>query len=542
MKEGRVIVIGIDGGTLDLIGPWAKAGCLPTFERLMRLGSWGELRSTFPPLTCPAWYAFSTGMNPGKLGMFNFFRLEPASYRVRMHSYHDLRHWPELWDLLNARGYTCGIVNNPIAYPPRPISGYMVAGFRAPSVRHNYAWPPELRGHLDRIAGGYEIDAPVGPEPEDTLDAALRVMSKRQKVFLHLLRHDPTDFFLGVFTGTDRVCHQLLNRSAEAVLPLFKALDQNVAAIWETLEPEDRLLIMSDHGFGPRKDGFYINQWLIDQGYLRLKPGRDPFERVGLTVKRLKDIRDRCGLRDSALAARALGFLNRFLPFGAIEGEGRSILDLIKRNRIDWRKTVAVAIPDGIYLSAGDRPQGIVARGQEAHTLRAEISTKLRHVYHPELGRDLHIRTYASEDLYWGEHIDRAPDILWSIEDWSWGTIWNIPEGGGWFGKLAMAHHRPDGLFMAVGPGIAAGFRMTGAEIVDLAPTILQWMGVPVPAEMDGRPLDEIMLLEWESTREFALAGQSLARVRNVGPRTPAPGEGDESDVWERLQGLGYLS
>lgn len=542
MKRGRVIVIGIDGGTLDLIEPWAEAGHLPTFRQLMSQGSWGALRSTFPPLTCPAWYAFSTGVNPGKLGMFNFFCMEPASYRVRMHSYDDLREWPELWDLLNARGYTCGIVNNPIAYPPRPISRYMVAGFRAPSIRHDYTWPPEMRERLDEIAGGYEIDAPVSNDSQDALDAALRVMAKRQKVFLHLLRHDPTDFFLGVFTGTDRVCHHFLNRSAQEVLPLFKALDANLAAIWETLEPKDTLLIMSDHGFGPREDGFYINQWLVDQGYLRLKPGRDPFERLGLTVKRLRDIRDHCGLRDFAPAARALGFLNRFLPFGTLEGEGQSILDLIKRNRVDWQETRAVAIPDGIYLNTEDRPRGIVPLGEEVQALREEIRQKLRGVHCPDLGRCLRISTYAPEELYCGPHVDRAPDILWSIEDWSWGTIWNIPKRGGWFGKLDLAHHHPDGLFMAVGPGIAAGIRVTGAEIIDLAPTILRWMGVPVPVEMDGKALENIMLPEQGEPSCSPPGNEKRAQGYDLEPEICSSAEEGQSEVWERLQGLGYLS
>jgi predicted AlkP superfamily phosphohydrolase/phosphomutase len=537
MRTGRVVVVGIDGGTLDLIEPWAKDGHLPTFERLMRQGTWGELQSTFPPLTCPAWYSFSTGMNPGKLGMFNFFCLEPSSYRVRMFDYSDLDGVPELWDLLGSRGYASGIVNNPIAYPPREISGYMVAGFRAPSKRHQYAWPPQMRERLDEIAGGYEIDVPTRGNLGQILAAALRVMSKRQKVFLHLLRHDPTDFFLGVFTATDRVCHHFLNRSAQEMLPLFRALDANLATIWEVLTPEDRLLVMSDHGFGPRRKGLYINQWLIDKGYLRLKPGRDRVERFGLTVKNLRDARDRFGLRDNVLAARALGFLNRFLPFGSLEGKGQSILDLIKRDRIDWRQTRAVAIPDGIYLNTEDRPLGIVPRGNAVHALRREIREGLEQIEHPDLNRRLEVRTYAPEELYWGSRVDSAPDILWSIEDWSWGTIWNIPEAGGWYGELDLAHHRPNGLFMAAGPGIPAGSRINGVRITDLAPTILHWMGVPIPEQMDGRPVREIVSSAQESWG-------SLDAI----PATSVPGEdpqsigtAEEAGVWERLRGLGYL-
>ena len=139
--------------------------------------------------------------------------------------------------------------------------------------------------------------------------------------------------------------------------------------------------------------------------------------------------------------------------------------------------------------------------------------------------------------------MDRAPDILWAIEDWSWGTIWNIPEEGGWFGKLDLAHHRPNGLFMAAGPGIAAGLQVREAEIVDMAPTILHWMGIPVPVEMDGQVLEEIMLPSEEIPRTSASVEETgLAPGYDLEPVICSTKEESESEVWERLQGLGYLS
>ena len=51
----RVVILGLDGGTFDLIEPWVQAGRLPTFGRLMAEGAWGRLRSTMPPITAPAW-------------------------------------------------------------------------------------------------------------------------------------------------------------------------------------------------------------------------------------------------------------------------------------------------------------------------------------------------------------------------------------------------------------------------------------------------------------------------------------------------------
>jgi predicted AlkP superfamily phosphohydrolase/phosphomutase len=68
----KVIIIGLDGATWNLIKPWADKGLLPTFKELMEKGVWGELESTVPPWTIPAWYSLFSGKSPVKLGFFSF--------------------------------------------------------------------------------------------------------------------------------------------------------------------------------------------------------------------------------------------------------------------------------------------------------------------------------------------------------------------------------------------------------------------------------------------------------------------------------------
>src|SRR5512134_915321 len=78
----KIVVIGLDGATFDLIHPWVKEGHLPTFRKIMEEGSWGELESTMPPLTGPAWSSFITGKNPGKHGIYDFMYRDPKGYDV----------------------------------------------------------------------------------------------------------------------------------------------------------------------------------------------------------------------------------------------------------------------------------------------------------------------------------------------------------------------------------------------------------------------------------------------------------------------------
>ena len=72
IKQPKVIVVGLDGATWDLIKPLAVSGKLPTFNKLMKESAWGGLESTIPATTFPAWESIFTGQNPGKLGVFNF--------------------------------------------------------------------------------------------------------------------------------------------------------------------------------------------------------------------------------------------------------------------------------------------------------------------------------------------------------------------------------------------------------------------------------------------------------------------------------------
>ena len=79
----QVLIIGLDGATFDLIKPWVATGQLPTFKHLMDTGTRGNLESTIPPITPPAWTSFMTGMNPGKHGVFNFTEYHPADHSIR---------------------------------------------------------------------------------------------------------------------------------------------------------------------------------------------------------------------------------------------------------------------------------------------------------------------------------------------------------------------------------------------------------------------------------------------------------------------------
>ena len=66
----ETIVLGLDGANWALLEPWLEAGNLPNIQSLREEGTWSDMESCLPPVTCPNWRCYSTGKNPGKLGVF----------------------------------------------------------------------------------------------------------------------------------------------------------------------------------------------------------------------------------------------------------------------------------------------------------------------------------------------------------------------------------------------------------------------------------------------------------------------------------------
>lgn len=150
--KGRVLVIGIDGATFDLIGPWAAGGQLPYLAQLMVEGVHGPLESTLPPVTSPAWPSFATGKNPGKHSVFDFIRplggqfdlVNATSIKART-----------LWQILSDAGRRVGVVNVPVTYPPAPLNGFIVSGLPSPKtaeITYPLACWPLTNGSWDSTA------------------------------------------------------------------------------------------------------------------------------------------------------------------------------------------------------------------------------------------------------------------------------------------------------------------------------------------------------------------------------------------------------
>ncbi len=555
----KVIVIGLDGATFDLLGPWLEAGYLPHLRTLIREGSVGELESTLPPVTAPAWSSFQTGSNPGRHGVFDWqgpLRDTPNRPLLTSRAIEA----PKLWHFLNAHSQRVGLLNLPFSYPPDPVDGFMVSGMLTPSMETSFTWPSELRGTITNVKG-YRIDLDLNDYPLDDAAPLLRdaaeMIEGRSRAALALLRSHPVDFFMVVFIAPDRLQHRLWHlmdpthpgydegksrRYLPGILHCYKLIDAFVGQINDLIPPQTSLLVVSDHGFGPLTHEVDMTQWLEKAGLLKLDP------RFALPLRLFPSLQLGLGLRRFALRT-----IRRF----ARAPNPAQPLRKVHANRhrppihniIQWSATrvyAGNATEQGFYLNVkGREPMGIVEPGEEYESVRNAVSQHLANLRDPASGESLLTGVFKREEVYSGPYLEDAPDILFTLArgyqaietrfDSSQPINPVRPETHGNRGR-----HERNGILIAKGESIARGARIEAARIIDLLPTILHLMGLPIPAKVDGRVVEEMLDKSFREAKRVTYSDYG---------RLPLPlgeaAEGmadDETKVRERLEGLGYLS
>lgn len=550
----RVMVIGLDGATFKLIRPWIEDGTMPTLQRLMKKGASGVLTTTLPPISSSAWASFATGKNPGKHGLVDFVHPRENSYQISIVSPQQ-RGSKAIWNLLSDQGRKVGIVGMPVTYPPEEVNGYMISDFLTPSASDDYTYPLSLRDELERAVGGFPLLPDERYRSTKFTDRFIADMvtdvERRLDGALYLLDNKEWDFFFVLFWSSDMLQHEtwrLLDEShpehdpqaAEQyrglVVDFHRRLDDAVGRLLAKVGPEDLVVVMSDHGFGPVHSFFLVNNWLREIGLLKLK--RRPLTRLKYALFKL-------GFTPlgvfSLVKAMRLGFLRRRFRFQ--RGGGLMKRLFLSFDDVDWPRTKAFAVGSfgQIYINqAGKRPQGNVQPGKEYQDLREEIATRALEIRDPRTGESVVERVYLREELYSGALLEKAPDLVLQSRNWEYMAFGHADFGASHivepiFGMSG--HHRPDGVVFLAGEGIKEGVKLEGASIMDLAPTILYSMGIHVPSDMDGRVLSEAFTAEFLSRVEVEYSDESTDR--EVGRDDYS--EDDEEEIRERLRGLGYV-
>lgn len=556
MAETRkVFTIGLDSATFDVMGPLIKAGRLPNFARLIREGVSAELESVSPPVTPPAWVSFMTGKNPGKHGVFDFYGPPSLGYERPVLNARFIKA-RTLWSLVSDRGLRVGAVNVPLTHPPEKVNGFIVPGMQYSfDSADGFTYPPALLEELKARLGGYEVawgnlESLYTDELDEFLERWRAITELREKATLYLMETKPWDLFAVVFFSIDAIQHhfwrffdqahplhdpQLAKKYGDVIPAFYQMIDGAVGNILRRLDDHVTVVVVSDHGAGPEHTAFYLNRWLMDEGLLVLKRHLSPLVRWRLphffyqALRRMKYP----GISWTIPLDRYWLLKDRVDP-----REGLRISHFI-----DWTQTRAFAAnhtEQGLYINLkGREPGGIVEPGAEYERLRDHLVEELNQLVDPSTGNSLIERVYRREDLYRGPYVGQAPDLFLAIDGGRCLVQKDLhPRRLIGIANKTSGTHRMNGVFIMKGAGVRRDRTLQGTRLIDLAPTILYSLGLPVPDDMDGKVLVDAF------TEEF-LRGHPVERTAavpsgaRVGPGTYAEGEGDE--IREALRGLGYF-
>lgn len=530
----RVLLIGLDGATFDVLGPLMDQGIMPHLKALIAGGVWGELESTRPPITPAAWTTFMTGKGPGKHGIIDFLRYDVEANRLVFNNNQRISQ-KTIWSILSDKDYRVGSINVPMTFPPEEVNGFMISGFDTPTGQ-DFTYPKELQAEI------------LARYPDYTHEKKWeRKALGGDKVFARNLRYICDSFERGYELA--RFCGD--KYGWDVLMVLFKLVDNLQHKAWRYLDPRTRhldpkrtqltidcfaaldrvlgklrsladehgatILVMSDHGHGSLDGKAQPNLLLAKWGYLALRNGAAKAQtRAGIWWKRL--VGSRNGAANGSKLDHDLAF--------------------------DASRTRACVLHAGIYgflyiNLKGRQPDGIV-EPRDYEALRREIRDKfLAATCKDRDGKSINIFTdvFVTEELYGCNRQDHPwmPDLLLAPAD-GLAVIKKIRGSSPvrWVPLDRLeGTHRLDGIFVASGPGVRAG-RKIRAHIADIAPTLIAGLGERVPNDMEGHVIQELfdkpVHVRYEPPRE-----------RRIDETAPVLSKSQLDEVASRLGDLGYL-
>lgn len=542
VEDRKVVVIGVDGLSFGLLAEAVEEGRLPTFRRLVEQGAWGALRSTILPVTPVAWTTSYTGLNPGRTGIYGFVRRSglPGSWEPV---------WPgeqagaEVWEVVSELGRRAVVIGMPFS-AVRPIEGIMIGGhFSTSPLVH----PPEIEGLLTETLD-YQFVCGLFNSAE-AYDGAI---ANRFGAASYFARHEAWDLLMVGFEHLEVAHHFHMVGNRRLVDQVLIAFDRQLGAFLDSLPDDKTVLLYSDHGHEIYPWTFCLPTWLAEEGAMVLRT--DDFDEI-FTSRRLDEAAVVEARHETWIKRKAMWGIfmlgewvkERFpnikywLPFLRYpEGARRpDLVDHFLERIIDVEASQVLPYPSGsgnygaLYLTPAARAR-LGSEGSERFL--DSLTDKLRRIEHQ--GRPLVRKVWRKEALYHGEYLDEIFDLVFEVAE---GIYVSAEEKDIARRKVLfqapVSHHVLEGFFLAAGPGIKRGHETTG-EILDIMPTILYTLGLPLPHGLDGSVLEDVFLPEWLEERPVTYT--DIIRLER-GREQTTYSEEELRAVEERLKSLGYL-
>lgn len=454
----KILVIGLDCAAPELLLGDER---LVNFRRLMEFGCYGRLESVIPPITVPAWMCMSTSQDPGSLGVYGFRNRTDYSYEgLTIANSKSIQEFT-IWDQVVREGGRAIVIGVPPAYPPRKLNGISVGCFMTPDTTKNvYTHPAAIQQEITDLVGEYPVDVKgFRTDNKDWLKDEIFEMSRKHfAVVRHLMQNHPWDYFQFVEIGLDRIHHGFWqhhdpqhvqfepgNPYQEVIRDYYLYLDEELGQIFELLDDDTAVLVVSDHGAQRLDGGYCVNEWLIREGLLVLNE-----------------------------------YPKEVTPFANLN--------------VNWAKT-RVWSEGGYYARVffnvkGREPQGVIDPA-EYETFRDEVKALFEATL-DDKGQPMGTLVFKPQEIYKNVR-NVAPDLIAHFGGLYWRSIGGVgyptlhtqendtgPDG---------CNHAQFGAFILAAPNNPLQGELEGAHLLDIAPTLLELGGYDIPNSMQGRSL-----------------------------------------------------
>lgn len=565
-SANKVMVICLDGGTFDIIQPMVERGELPHLASMMSGGIYEKLLSTVPPETGAAFVTFMTGVNPGMHGITRFIRKssDPEN-SILLNSTHIAS--KTIWERLSEHGKKMILIGVPFTYPPTPINGVMISAKKlTPDGAHTIqTYPPDLMKVLTQYIKSRDVQKTaeeryVNLDEDDYYDFRLQKAFKLTEYVRYsakfLMQEYQWDFMMVHINITDAVQHHFWKfmdtehpnhdqssplRFKNAIFEAYRKADEIIGELSEQAGKDVSVIIMSDHGAGPISKRFHINNWLAKKGLLKLN--KDSTQKTWQSIPISNLLR-------KLLNKAGLSKLSSWVPWLPLR------IPLYRRRQksfhelINWEETLAYGDNYGININMkGRETKGVVSPGDEYEKISALLVNELSLLTDTENSKRIVEQILRKEDIYNGPWIDEGTDIIPFLQK----GYFIHPQLDGKIVFDGIPHLFPSGhhvhnlcsrkgILVIKGKGInnkSEGLKEP--RILDLAPTILYMMGLPIPGEMEGRVLHEGFLPKHLEEHPVIIKKEKDNSFNKVERQEVVLSKEETEAIKDQLRDLGYL-
>ncbi len=532
----KIMIIGLDGASWTALGPLMDDGTMPFLKKISGNGSSGNLRSVIPPVTAPAWASFMTGKRPDKNSVFEFrcFDIDSRQDYITNASYIQSE---TIWQILSRNDKKVISLNVPYTYPVYDVNGILISGMDTPSKESCFCSPSSIQQIISEkypdyvpVMKAWDMHS-VSSESKaiSYIEELEKIIELRTELFIYLISEYDWDMSMVHFQETDYLQHVLWDKIMEAAggradQPVHKAIrefyrkvDASTERIWSIADSnETTLMVISDHGFTEQRGMIFPNVALEKSGMLL----RERDDSLSDTLKsRLRNSDNPIMKIIYSFQKRARQALRANRDMTVYEKlEQKKILENIP---VVWDKTRAVMVMGSLYAF-------IYVKDDNSVNACKEVLENMRETENNEL---LFEKILTFNEAY-GRSESETNNIIVAIPREGYAASRRFNDKEYRKDSFFPGVHHPNGIYVGYGNKINGELKHD-LDLIDIVPTCLHLLGLPLPSDMDGNVAGYVISNDNEVKKEEVNGNYSRGKQEYDSE--------SEELIKERLRSLGYL-